>query len=184
MLGFLRRNLRVSNESTKTSAYRSMVRSLLLYCSTVWSPYTQEHIQKIEMVQRRAARYVTNRYHNRSSVTSMLDHLEWETLESRRTKNQLVMFIKIIHGLIDIPTERYLSPASTRTISHHSLDPITLSSIDRSQLPVTIINTVFSLIQYVSGIPSQSMWLRLLVWYLSNGSSLKCHFKLSKAVQM
>ena len=64
MLGFLRRNLRVSNESTKTSAYRSMVRPLLECCSTVWSPYTQEHIQKIEMVQRRAARYVTNRYHN------------------------------------------------------------------------------------------------------------------------
>ena len=121
MLGFLRRNLRVSNESTKTSAYRSMVRPLLEYCSTVWSPYTQEHIQKIEMVQRRAARYVTNRYHITSSVTSMLGYLEWETLESRRTKNQLVMFFKIIHGLIDIPTERYLTPASTRTRSHHSL---------------------------------------------------------------
>ena len=69
----------------------------------------------------RAACYVTNRYHNTSSVTSMLDHLEWETLESIRTKNQLVMFFKIIHGLIDIPAERYLTPASTRTRSHHSL---------------------------------------------------------------
>ena len=83
MLGFLRRNSRVSNESKNTSAYRSMVRPLLEYCSTVWSPYTQEHIQKIEMVQRRAARYVTNIYHNTISVTSMLDHLEWETLKSR-----------------------------------------------------------------------------------------------------
>ena len=109
MLGFLRRNLRVSNESTKTSAYRSMVRPLLEYCSTVWSPYTQEHIQKIQMVQRRAARYVTNTY------------IEWETLESRRIKNQLVMFFKIIHCLIDIPAERYLTPASTQTRSHHSL---------------------------------------------------------------
>ena len=161
MLGFLRRNLRVSNESTKTSAYRSMVRPLLEYCSTVWSPYTQEHIQNIEMVQRRAARYVTNRYHSTSSVTSMLDHLERETLESRQTKNQLVMFFKIIHGLIDIPAERNLTPASTRTRSHHSL-----------KYTVTIINTVFSLIQYVSGIPSQPMWLRLPVWYLSNGSSV------------
>ena len=74
MLGFLRRNLRISNEHTKTSAYRSMVRPLLEYCSTVWSPYTQEDI---EMVQRRAARYVTNRHHNTRSVTSMLEHLEW-----------------------------------------------------------------------------------------------------------
>ena len=121
MLGFLRRNLRISNEHTRTSAYRSMVRPLLEYCSTVWSSYTQEDIKKIEMVQRRAARYVTNRYHNTSSVTSMLEHLEWETLEERRTKNQLVMFIKIIHGLLDIPAERYLTPASTRTRSKHSL---------------------------------------------------------------
>ena len=122
MVGFLRRNLRVSSEATKTSAYYSMVRPLLEYCSTVWSPYTKEYIQKIEMVQRRAARYVTNRYHNTSSVTSrpMLDHLEWETLESRRAKNQLIMFFKIVHGLVDIPADKYLTPASTRNRSRHS----------------------------------------------------------------
>ena len=68
MLGFLRRNLRISNEHTKTSAYRSMVRPLLEYCSTVWSPYIQEYIKKIEMVQRRAARYMTNKYNNTSSA--------------------------------------------------------------------------------------------------------------------
>ena len=121
MVGFLRRNLRVSSEATKSSAYYSMVRPLLEYCSTVWSPHTKEYIQKIEMVQRRAARYVTNRYHNTSSVTSMLDHLVWETLESRRTKNQLIMFFKIVHGLVDIPADKYLTPASTRTRSRHSL---------------------------------------------------------------
>ena len=121
MVGFLRRNLRVSSKATKNSAYYSMVRPLLEYCSTVWSPYTKEYIQKIEMVQRRAARYVTNRYHNTSSVTSMLDHLEWETLESRRTKNQLIMFFKIVHDLVDIPADKYLTPASTRIRSRHSL---------------------------------------------------------------
>ena len=75
----------------------------------------------IEMIQRRAARYVTNQYHNTSSVTSMLDHLEWETLESRRTKNQRIMFFKIVHDLVDIPADKYLTPASTRTRSRHSL---------------------------------------------------------------
>ena len=44
MVGFLRRNLRVSSEATKTSAYYSMVRPLIEYCSTVWSPYTKEYI--------------------------------------------------------------------------------------------------------------------------------------------
>ena len=51
----------------------------------------------------------------------MLDHLEWETLESRRTKNQMIMFFKIVHGLVDIPAAKYLTPASTRTRSRHSL---------------------------------------------------------------
>ena len=50
-LGFLRRKLRVSNEQTKSSAYFSMVRPIVEYCSTVWNPYTIEYIKKVEMVQ-------------------------------------------------------------------------------------------------------------------------------------
>ena len=72
------------------------------------------------MVQQRVARYVANRYHNTSSVTSMLDHLEWESLEARSAKNQLIMFLKNIHGQVDIPARDYLVPASTKTRSQHS----------------------------------------------------------------
>jgi hypothetical protein len=36
-------------------------------------PYTHDNINKLEMVQRRAARYVQDNYHNTSSVTSMID---------------------------------------------------------------------------------------------------------------
>jgi hypothetical protein len=36
------------------------------------------------MVQRRAARYTCNRYHHTSSVTEMLQTLNWPTLEKRR----------------------------------------------------------------------------------------------------
>jgi hypothetical protein len=32
---------------------------------------------KLEQVQRRAARYVTNHYHNISSVSAILNHLQW-----------------------------------------------------------------------------------------------------------
>ena len=72
LLGFLRRNLKVISESTKTAAYLSLVRPILNYCCTVWSPYTDDYIDKLEMVQHRAARYVRNRYHSTSSPTSML----------------------------------------------------------------------------------------------------------------
>jgi hypothetical protein len=46
--------------------------------------YTHDNINKLEMVQRRAARYVQNNYHNTSSVTSMIDTLGWPTLAERR----------------------------------------------------------------------------------------------------
>ena len=116
MLDFLRRNLKVNNEATKTAAYLSLVRPGLEYCCSLWSPHTQEATQKLEIVQPKAARYVTNRYRNTSSVTSMLDHLQWEPLESRRIKHRLAtcMMLNILHGLVDIPPDKYLTPASTR----------------------------------------------------------------------
>ena len=49
------------------------------------------HITQLEHVQRRAARYVTNRYHNTSSVSNMIEHLNWQTLADRRTDERLVM---------------------------------------------------------------------------------------------
>ena len=67
-LGFLRRNINIGSVSIKQQAYFTLVRPLVVYASTVCDPHTQRTIQKLEMVQRRAAPYVTNRHQNRSSV--------------------------------------------------------------------------------------------------------------------
>ena len=72
------------------------------------------------MVQTRAARYVTNIHHNRSSVTDMLDQLGWESLDTRRSKLQLTMLYKIVHDLIDILAAEYLTPSTSRTRASHS----------------------------------------------------------------
>ena len=80
------------------------------------------------MVQRRAARYATNRYHNTSSVTDMLQDLDWESLESRRVKIQLTLLFKVIQDLVDIPASAYLTPASTRTRANHTKELRQISS--------------------------------------------------------
>ena len=77
-------------------------------------------IDVTDMVQRRAARYVTNRYHKTSSVTAMLLELDWESLESRRVKIQLTLLYKIINDLVDIPASAYLTPTITKTRANHS----------------------------------------------------------------
>ena len=94
-IGFLKRYLNIYNGKIKEKAYISLVRPTVEYASPVWDPYLKKDKYKIEMVQRRAARYVTNRYHNKSLVNDMLKNLKWQTLEERRTNARLTMLYKI-----------------------------------------------------------------------------------------
>jgi hypothetical protein len=71
------------------------------------------------MVQRRAARYVQNNYHNTSNVTSMIDTLGWPTLAERRLNTRLIMLFKITHALIAIPNI-ILIPTDSRTRKSHN----------------------------------------------------------------
>ena len=68
----------------------------------------QKH--SLEMIQRRAARWVTNRHHNTSSVTDMLHTLGWTSLEHRRATSRLCMLFQIYHGSIGIPHDPYILP--------------------------------------------------------------------------
>ena len=86
MLGMLRRNLRSAPELTKESGYKSLVRPVLEYACSVWDPHTAKDINKIEAVQRRAARFVKSKYKKEDSVSSMIKDLKWNTLEQRRKK--------------------------------------------------------------------------------------------------
>ena len=56
-LGFIKRNVKTKNASVKELAYKTLVRPQVEYASTIWSPHTKQNTQKIEMVQRRAARW-------------------------------------------------------------------------------------------------------------------------------
>ena len=105
-LGFIKRNVKTKNESVKELAYKTLVRPLVEYASTIWSPHTKQNTQKIEMVQRRAARWVNNNYSTYDSVSTMLDNLGWRSLENRRIDSHLFMFHRIIYGYValQIPT--------------------------------------------------------------------------------
>ena len=120
-LGFLKRNVKISSPKIKSQAYTSLVRPILEYASPVWNPHTKQNIDKIEMVQRRAARYVLNRFHNTSSVTNMIETLGWRSLEYRRMDASLCLFYKIVNGLVLIPADQYLIPLLRSSRLHHPL---------------------------------------------------------------
>jgi hypothetical protein len=54
--GMLRRNIKKAPQHTKAMAVNTLIRPKVEYSSAVWDPYTKENIDKIERVQRRAAR--------------------------------------------------------------------------------------------------------------------------------
>ena len=102
-LAFVKRNLPIKNSKVKETAYNGLVRPILEYCGSVWDPHHKIYQKKLEMVQRRAARYVMGNYHNTSSVSKMLDQLKWETLMQRRSRVRLINFYKIQNSLIAVP---------------------------------------------------------------------------------
>ena len=50
--GFLRCNIKINASNIKEKAYKVFVRPLLEYTTSVWDPYSQKNIAKIEAVQR------------------------------------------------------------------------------------------------------------------------------------
>ena len=103
-LGYIRRNIRTKHKAIRQTAYQTLVRPQLEYAFPVWSPHADINVSKIEAVQRRAARWVTRDSSSYSSMTQMINTLEWWTSESeseeqRRADAHLLMFYKIVHGL-------------------------------------------------------------------------------------
>ena len=118
----LRRNLWRYTVAVKQQMYFALVRPLLEYASSVWDPHTT-YIHKIEMVQRKAARFVIahvkwNKHilnccqilrvwtiaksHVRSSIFTLIfklvSHL-WTTLFNGMTKILEVLYLNTLASL-------------------------------------------------------------------------------------
>ena len=120
------------------------MRPHLEYASTVWDPHTQKNIYKLDIIQRRAARYTCNRWHNISSVTEMVGHLGWEPLATRRRNMRLCMMYKIAHTAVGDPWAEWLTTSKRVTRGFHDWKYIPIYSQHNiykfSFLPRTIID--------------------------------------------
>ena len=98
------------NSDIKEKAYTALVRPAVEYASSVWDPHLQKDINKLEMIQRRSARYITNKYHNTSSEETLLQKLQWPTLEERRKKARLTLLNKLANREVNIDAGNKLIP--------------------------------------------------------------------------
>ena len=75
-------------------SYLSLVRPSLEYASSIWDPYYKIHDLTIEKVQRRAACWTLGNYDYHSSVTAMIQDLDWPTLQYHQKRARLSLFYK------------------------------------------------------------------------------------------
>ena len=119
-LGFIRRNLKNCDKKFKETAYISLVRSVLDYSSTIWDPHLKQDIDRIENIQRRAARFVQSDYTRTSSVTSMMEELGWKPLHERRREQRLTLLYKIVNDLVAIPADQHITYNNRRLRHGHN----------------------------------------------------------------
>ena len=118
---FLARNIPRCCRKVKQMAYTTYIRPTVEYASLVWDPHTKRNTNKIEMVQRRCARYVTGNFDRNSSVSSLLSYPSWPTLKERRRQYRLAVMYRILHNQVDIHWQSFFTKTSSCTRGHSCL---------------------------------------------------------------
>jgi len=99
MLGILRRNFEDVSCECFLNLYKTMVRPLLEYANSIWSPGRVCDLTKIEKIQMKATRYMC---HSKNlSYDDRLHRLKLPTLNYRRIRGDMIELYKIITGKYD-----------------------------------------------------------------------------------
>ena len=99
-LRFIQSSIRMKSPAIREMASKTLVHPFEEYSSSVWNPYPQRTIHKIEMMERRVARWTLDNYSRQASVTEMLTHLVWHSLEQRKNESRLYYYTRsFMHGL-------------------------------------------------------------------------------------
>ena len=107
MLGFINRTTKPFEDVKVLNVlYNSHIRSILDYCSVIWSPYTQNNIGKLERVQKKFVKklcfqkrvnYESTRYETICADFAL------SILQTRRKVFDLMFFYKILNTMINCP---------------------------------------------------------------------------------
>lgn len=105
MLGFVRRSTQhIQDCKAILALYFSFIRSILEYNSTIWSPFYQCHIQKLERVQNKFVKFYLFKYRFPYQEISYSDRLKLvgiPSLQTRRDNAAMFFLHKIINGYIN-----------------------------------------------------------------------------------
>jgi len=111
MLGIINRNFKYLKINSFVLLYKSMVRSHLDYCISVWVPYKKGDIELIKKVQKRATKLIPT-----IRTMAYIEHLKackLPTLHFRHIRGDMIEMYKLLSGKYD----PVLTPQVTRDYS-------------------------------------------------------------------
>ena len=143
VLGMVKRTLCPCEPEVKDTAYNMLVRSKLEYASPIWNLHTCSQINRLEIIQHYAARFVANDHGRTTSPTTLALTLNWQTLERQRIIKQAMTFYKILNNIIEInPPAGLLTRSHNR--HHYTVPRSRLNTVVNSFYPraIRIWNTI------------------------------------------
>ena len=125
------------SKNVKENCVNALVRPILDYSCTAWDPYWKYQIEKLELLNKMAARFITGNYTMECGNTNRnMKALGWTPLENRREKIKLSMLFKIISHSIHVPRDdlvpnprkplNFILPYSSVDSHLHSFFPSTI----------------------------------------------------------
>ena len=112
-LGLLRRTCHfATNKRQKRSFYLAVIRSIFEHCSVIWAPQYSTHVQKFSMIQKRAIKWINGEQYVSYSdevFAAKQKELNILSVKLKFIYTNIVLFYKIVNGLVPINLPSYLS---------------------------------------------------------------------------
>lgn len=119
ILGLIKRTMITKDKDVILRLYKTLVRPRLEYCVQVWCPDLKKDIELLEAVQRRATKMI--RGFGGLSYEERLRRCGLTTLETRRTRGDLIEAYKILTGKVDMESGRFFQQARHGGTRGHDL---------------------------------------------------------------
>ena len=118
--GLILRTINFNNKDILVPLFKTLVRPILEYGNTVWSPMLKKHIHMIEDVQRRFTKRIAG--FKDKPYEERLRELRLPSLEYRRIRGDLIESYKILNKIYDETTTERLLPLSDNKMTRgHNL---------------------------------------------------------------
>lgn len=127
LLGFISRTTRsFSNLRSIYMLFVALVRPVLEYCSVIWAPTYQIHIDRIEKVQKKFVKLLCYRFnvaYSSDYYPHLLSFFSLQHLNTRRKFVDIMFAFKVINHIIKCPEIEHLFPLYTavRPLRQHPL---------------------------------------------------------------